>query len=162
MNGKYRGFLLIVILSVLSYSLFAQDDLRIDCEVVPSQIYLGEEGTLKIRLTPRPGIRLSAHPELLFLLEESEQFSFPKLIFRGSEFNLSQIQQPEGIFIELPSNIEIPFKVNENAYIGKHYIKGEITFTALSPDNWYTKTFQRFTASFSSRKPPAYKIIKKK
>jgi len=142
----------------------SQDNIRIDCSVFPGTVGIGEEGVLKIRVTPRPGIRISAHPEFMIRIEDGENFSFAKLFFMGSEFKFTRIQDGDGVFLNLDKEIEIPFTVSENAYIGKHSIQGEITYAVLSNDNWIIKTKERFTVSFSTRKssPGLKKLFSKK
>ncbi len=139
---------------------YGQDDfLKIECDVSPRQILQGNEGQLKIRIVVRNGIRISANPEFLIRLDENESLSFAKIFFAGSELNLPTTQEKEGVFLDPQKEIEVPFKLNENALIGNLTINGEVIFTMLFQDNWLVKTTQKFSAGFVSRRN--YKIKKK-
>ena len=139
---------------------FSQDEfLKIECSVSPRQILQGNEGLLKIKILVRNGIKISANPEFLIRLDENESLSFAKIFFAGSELNLPTTQENESVFLDPQKEIEVPFKLNEEALLGNLNVSGEVVFTMLFPDNWSVKTTQKFSAGFVSRRN--YKIRKK-
>jgi hypothetical protein len=155
-----KGSLLLSCLFLLFVSIFPQDEfLKIDCSVSPRQIMQGNEGMLKIKVIVRDGVRISANPEFLIRMDENESLSFAKIFFAGSELNLPTTQQREGVFLDPQKEIEVPFKLDEEALLGNLTVSGEIVFTMLFPDNWSVKTTQKFSAGFVSRRN--YKIRKK-
>lgn len=155
-----RGLLLFCCLFLLAVGAFPQDEfMKIECSVTPRQILQGNEGLLKIKLVVREGVRISANPEFLIRLEENESLSFAKIFFAGSELNLPTTQEKEGVFLEPQEEIEVPFKLSEDALLGNLTVSGEVVFTMLFPDNWSVKTTQKFSAGFVSRRN--YKIRKK-
>jgi hypothetical protein len=155
-----KGFLLLSCLFLLSVSIFPQDEfLKIECSVSPRQILQGSEGMLKIKVIVRDGVKISANPEFLIRMDENESLSFAKIFFAGSELNLPTTQQREGVFLDPQKEIEVPFKLDEEALLGNLTVSGEIVFTMLFPDNWSVKTTQKFSAGFVSRRN--YKIRKK-
>lgn len=148
-QARYIFFFLILFLFRLS----SQDEfLKIESTISPVSILQGEEGSLKIKIAPKSGIKISANPEFLIKFDENDNLSFSKIFFTGSELNFPTTQEKEGVILDLQKEIEIPFKVNEAALIGKLTINGEITFTALFQDNWCIKTTQRFVSHFTSKR----------
>lgn len=132
---------------------FSQEEyLKIVTTVSPRTIFQGEEGILKIKITPKNGIKISSHPEFIIKLETNMDITFPKMFFTASELNFQTKQENETIILDLEKEIEIPLKVNENSLIGKHKISGEVIFTAVSQDNWSLKTYQKFITDFFSKK----------
>jgi len=129
-----------------------EDLLKIEAVVDPEIIAQGNEGTLKIKITPLNGIRISSHPEFMIKLDENDDLILPKVFFTGSELNFQTAQINGDIFLNLEKEIAIPFRVDERALIGRQQLNGEIIFTILSPDNWYIKTFQKFAADFQTKK----------
>jgi len=155
-----KGFLLLSCLLFLSGCIFSQDEfLKIECAVSPRQILQGNEGLLKIKIIVREGVRISANPEFLIRLDENESLSFAKIFFAGSELNLPTTQEREGVFLDPQKEIEVPFKLAEEALLGNLTVSGEVVFTMLFPDNWSVKTTQKFSAGFISRRN--YKLRKK-
>jgi hypothetical protein len=155
-----KGFLLLSCLLLLSGCIFSQDEfLKIECAVSPRQILQGNEGLLKIKIIVREGVRISANPEFLIRLDENESLSFAKIFFAGSELNLPTTQEREGVFLDPQKEIEVPFKLAEEALLGNLTVSGEVVFTMLFPDNWSVKTTQKFSAGFVSRRN--YKLRKK-
>jgi len=156
---KHGTFLLICIFLFFPNA-FCQDEfLKIECAVSPRSILQGNDGLLKIKIDVRDGIRISANPEFMIRLDENESMSFSKIFFAGSELNMPTTQEKEGIFLDPQKEIEVPFKLNENALIGSLTVSGEVVFTMLFQDNWSVKTTQKFTANFVSRRN--YKIKRK-
>jgi hypothetical protein len=149
-----KKILLLIVIFLFFCSIhFPQEDyLKISTTVTPKTILQGEEGTLKIKITPKNGLKISSHPELIIKLESNSGFSFPKVFFTASELNFQTKQENDAILLDLEKEIEIPFKVNENSLIGKHKISGEVVFTAVFKDNWSLKTYQKFIANFNSKK----------
>lgn len=155
-----HGIPLTICFFLLLTNLFCQDEfLKIDCVVSPRSILQGNDGLLKIKINVRDGIRISANPEFMIRLDENESLSFSKIFFAGSELNLPTTQEKEGVFLDPQKEIEVPFKLNEDALLGGLTVGGEVIFTMLFPDNWSVKTTQKFTTSFVSRRN--YKIKKK-
>jgi len=143
-------FLMILTLTVFHFS--QEDYLKISTNVTPKTILQGEEGILKIKITPKNGLKISSHPELIIKLESNSGFSFPKVFFTASELNFQTKQENDAILLDLEKEIEIPFKVNKNSLIGKHKISGEVVFTAVFKDQWSLKTYQKFITNFFSKK----------
>ena len=143
-------FLMILTLTVFHFS--QEDYLKISIDVTPKTILQGEEGILKIKITPKNGLKISSHPELIIKLESNSGFSFPKVFFTASELNFQTKQENDAILLDLEKEIEIPFKVNKNSLIGKHKISGEVVFTAVFKDQWSLKTYQKFFTNFFSKK----------
>ena len=155
-----KGILLFSCLFLFSASIFSQDEfMKIECAVSPRQILQGNEGLLKIKIIVRDGVKISANPEFLIRLDENESLSFAKIFFAGSELNLPTTQEREGVFLDPQKEIEVPFKLAEEALLGNLTVSGEVVFTMLFPDNWSVKTTQKFSAGFVSRRN--YKIRKK-
>lgn len=156
---KHVLFLLIILLLVIAPGYAEDDFMKIECLVSPRQVLQGNEGLLKIKIVVRNGVKISANPEFLIRMDENENLSFAKIFFAGSELNLPTTQEKEGVFLDPQKEIEVPFKLNENALIGNLTINGEVIFTMLFQDNWLVKTTQKFSAGFVSRRN--YKIKKK-
>jgi hypothetical protein len=154
------GILLFSCLLLFAGPAFSQDEfLKIECSVSPRQLLQGNEGLLKIKILVRNGIKISANPEFLIRLDENESLSFAKIFFAGSELNLPTTQENESVFLDPQKEIEVPFKLNEEALLGNLNVSGEVVFTMLFPDNWSVKTTQKFSTAFVSRRN--YKIRKK-
>ncbi len=155
-----HGALLISGLFILFGSAFCQDEfLKVECSVAPRSIRQGNEGLLKIKISVRSGIRISANPEFMIKFDADENLSFSKMFFAGSELNLPITQEKGGIFLDPQKEIEVPFKLSESALLGNLNVSGEIIFTIFFQDNWSIKTSQKFVANFISRKN--FKIKKK-
>ena len=143
--------LLILSLLIININNSSQEDyLKIDTQVTPKSIFQGAEGTLKIKITPKEGIKISSHPEFIIKLHDNSNLVFPKIFFTASELNYQTKQEDNVILLDLEKEIEIPFKVNDNSLIGRHKISGEIIFTAIFKDNWSLKTYQKFITNFFS------------
>lgn len=148
-----HGVLLISGLIFLFGSAFCQDEfLKIECSVSPRSIRQGNEGSLKINIFVRNGIRISANPEFMIKFDANENLSFSKMFIAGSELNLPITQEKGGIFLDPQKEIEIPFKLSESALLGNLAVSGEIVFTIFFQDNWSIKTSQKFLANFVSRR----------
>lgn len=155
-----RTLFLLIFLSLSFFPGLAQDDfLKIECSVSPRQVLQGSEGQLKIKILVRNGVKISANPEFLIRLDENDNLSFAKIFFAGSELNLPTSQENDGVFLDPQKEIDVPFKLNEEALLGNLTVSGEIVFTMLFPDSWAVKTTQKFSADFVSRRN--YKIKKK-
>lgn len=146
-------YLLVLTLFIININNSSQEDyLKIETQVTPKNIFQGAEGTLKIKITPKEGIKISSHPEFIIKLHDNSNFVFPKIFFTASELNYQTKQEDNVILLDLEKEIEIPFKVNDNSLIGRHKISGEIIFTAIFKDNWSLKTYQKFITNFFSKK----------
>lgn len=143
---------MLIMLTLTVFHFSQEDYLKISTNVTPKTILQGEEGILKIKITPRNGLKISSHPELIIKLENNSGFSFPKVFFTASELNFQTKQENDAILLDLEKEIEIPFKVNKNSLIGKHKISGEVVFTAVFKDQWSLKTYQKFITNFFSKK----------
>jgi hypothetical protein len=144
-----RFFLLLVVL----FPVAAQEEfLRIESAITPTILAQGEEGVLRIRIIPRWDIKISSYPEFMIRLEENDNLSFAKMFFVGSELNFQSRQANNVFFLDVEKDVEIPFRVRENALLGKYAVNGEIIFTALFQDSWFIKTFQKFSTAFIAKK----------
>ena len=140
----------LLFLNIITHS---QDDyLKINTSIKPSSIQQGEEGVLKIKITPRSDIKISSYLGFMIKLDDNQNLSFPKVFFTASELDLQSKQENDTVYLELEKEIPIRFKVNENSLIGKHKIKGEVIFTAIFEDKWSLKTYQKFFANFISKR----------
>lgn len=138
-----------------------EDYLKIDANVAPRVVKQGAEGALKIKILPRPGIKISSHPEFMIRLDKNNNYRFSKLFFTASELDFRSRQENGSIFLDFGKEVFIAFKVNEDSLIGKHAISGEVVFTAVFKDNWSIKTYQRFNADFFSQKNEELKSKRK-
>jgi hypothetical protein len=129
-----------------------EEYLKIDTSISPTRISQGEEGVLKLKITPRSDIKISSFLGFMIKLDNNANLSFPKIFFTASELDLGTKQENDIIYLELAKEIPIPFKVNRNSLIGKHKISGEVVFTAVFKDNWSLKTYQKFYADFISKR----------
>ncbi len=154
---SYFGLICLLLLIVPSYS--QEDFLKIDTSVNPASIRQGEEGVLKLKITPRSDIKISSYLRFMIKLDDDTNLSFPKVFFTASELDLESKQENDTVYLELEKEIAIPFKVNENSLIGKHKIRGEVVYTAVFKDNWSLKTYKKFKADFISKR--SRKIRKK-
>jgi len=142
-------FFILVGVAVFSQQIY----LKIDIKTNKKYLKQGEEGFLKIKITPIDSLKISSHPEFIIKFNKNLYITFPKVFFTATELNFQTVQEENGIFIDLNKEITIPFKLNENAPIGKHTITGDIVFTAVNKvDNWSLKTLQKFSVSFNSRR----------
>jgi hypothetical protein len=153
MRKKILTALILFAAGTLTMYQFPQDDyLKISVNVDPQKIKQGNEGSLKIKITPKPGIKISSYPEFMIKLDKNNNLSFSKLFFTASELDLQTKQENGTVLLELEKEVDIKFKVHEDSLIGKHKISGEVVFTAVSKDNWALKTYQKFNADFISRR----------
>lgn len=142
---------------------FGQEEyLKISANVEPPRIKQGNEGILKIKITPKNGIKISSHPEFMIKLDKSNNLSFSKLFFTASELDFQTKQENGTVLLELGKEVDIRFKVTEDSLIGKHTIKGEVVFTAVFKDNWSLKTYQKFNVDFTSQRNLKTKSNKRK
>lgn len=150
---------LILFFFAFEYANAAEEDyLKINATVEPRSIYQAEEGFLKIKITPRNGIKISCHPVFMIKLDKSNDVFFPKLFFEASELDFHTRQENEAVYLELDKEVNLLFKVNEDSLIGSHTISGEIVFTAVFKDNWSLKTYQRFNVAFTTLGRPKTKL----
>jgi hypothetical protein len=148
-----RTFLILALLLSLAIPLRSQEELlRIEISPGKNVMIPGDENLLIFKITPQAGTRISTHPEFMIKFEESENFSFSKLFFMGSEFNLPTTQTTDGAFLDLGKKIEIPFKTVVGTLPGKYPVNGEVVFMAKSKDNWYIKKFQKFSLTLTVTK----------
>ncbi|MCP4154788.1 MAG: hypothetical protein GY757_44110 [bacterium] len=135
----------------MNINTFSQDDyLKIEAGVNPRNIKQGHEGVLKIKITPKSGIKISSYLGFIIRLDDNANLSFPKVFFTASELDLATKRENDSVFLELEKDIPINFKVNDTALLGKQKISGEVVFTAVFKDNWSLKTYQKFSISFNS------------
>ncbi len=147
------SYFLSVCLLILGLSLHAQEEyLKIDANVTPDNVRQGKEAVLKIKITPRTGIKISSYHGFMIKLDDNPNLSFPKVFFTDRELDINTIQEKDVVYLELEKEIPIIFKVKDTALIGKQKISGEVVFTAVFKDNWSLKTYQKFNTDFSSKK----------
>ncbi len=153
---KVKLFLLICInILFVSQIVFSADNstfLNIELFVEPNVITIGEEGVLKIKVTPAKNIRISSSPEFVIRFNESETgVTFTKNFFTAAELEFKTKQDGNNVFLELEKDILIPFKIDSPGP-GFHKISGKVVFTAVEKkDNWSVKTFQKFSINFRSK-----------
>lgn len=153
MQKKITLTLILTILFFLNFNIRANEDyLKITTSVNPKRIKQGEEGVLKIKITPKNGLKISSHPKFMIKLNPDDNLTFPKLFFTASELDFETTAENNTVFLNLEKENEISFKVNDSALIGKINISGEVIFTAVFKDNWSLKTHQSFNVSFFSLK----------
>ena len=145
-------FVMVFFLNVVVLSALQEDYLIISANVDPRNIKQGEEGVLKMKISPKNGIKISSHPEFMIKLDKNNNLSFSKVFFTASELDFQTKQENNAVFLELEKEVSILFKVNEESLIGKQEISGEVMFTAVFDDNWSVKTYQKFKVRFSARK----------
>jgi hypothetical protein len=163
MQKKIIILLVLFLSGTFSLLIFPQDDyLKISTNVDPRRIKQGNEGVLKIKITPVNGIKISSHPEFMIKLDKNNNLSFSKLFFTASELDFQTKQENGTVLLELGKEVDIRFKVNEESLIGKHTIKGEVVFTAVFKDNWSMKTYQKFNVDFVSQRNRKLKNNKRK
>jgi hypothetical protein len=158
---RKKYFVLIMLLAFICSHASDEDYLKINARIEPVSIKQGEEGALKIKISPKNGIKISSHPEFMIRLDKSNDFSFPKLFFTASELDFQTTRDNEAVFLELEKEVNILFKVNDDSLIGKHTVSGEIVFTAVFKDNWSLKTYQKFNVDFVSLRNQKTKTKKK-
>jgi len=137
-----------------------EDYLSITASVEPRGITQGEEGVLKMKISPKNGIKISSHPEFIIKLDRNNNLSFSKVFFTASELDFQTKQENNAVFLQLEKEVAIHFKVNEDSLIGRQNISGEVIFTAVFEDNWSLKTYQKFSVDFLSKKN--YKLKSKR
>ena len=151
MQKKTLTILLLLIAATLVCS--QEPYLKITANVEPKNIKQGEEGTLKIKITPRNDVKISSHPEFMIRLEKNINFSFPKLFFTASELDYPTKPEKDIVFLELDKEVSLTFKVNKESLLGRQFIRGEVVFTAVwKKDNWSLKTYQKFNVNFTSQR----------
>ncbi|MGE5342846.1 MAG: hypothetical protein ACM3SY_15340 [Candidatus Omnitrophota bacterium] len=138
-----------------------EDYLKIEAGIEPRLIKQGEEGTLKLKITPQHGIKISSHPDFIIRLNKNSDFSFSKSFFTAPELDFPTTQNNEAVYLELGKEINILFRVNDDSMIGKHAIGGEVVFTAVFKNNWSLKTYQRFNVDFFTLRQQKIKLKKK-
>lgn len=143
----------LIFLLIINIALSAQEEfLKIDTTIDPDSIKQGEEGTLKLKITPRSDVKISSYRGFMIKLYDNQNLTFPKVFYTASELDLQSKQENDTLFYQFEKEIPIPFKVNTNSLLGKHQISGEVIFTAVFKDNWSIKTYQKFYADFSSKR----------
>lgn len=116
--------------------------------------YQGEEGFIKIRVTPRPDLNISVYPEMLIRFKPNPNLIYAKIFFTASELDLLTFQEKDTdyVYYNLDKEISIPFKVSETALLGRMRIEGEVAFSAIFVSNhWCLKTYQPFEVDITSR-----------
>jgi hypothetical protein len=120
------------------------DFLKISTKVAPPKIRQGREAVILLQIKPKDGIRISSYPDFIIKINNNNNLSFSKSFYVASELDLQIKKENEMAFLDLEKDILLPFKVNDDALIGKTQIEGEIVFTAIFKDNWSLKTYQKF------------------
>jgi hypothetical protein len=163
MRKLFGFFSILLTIGLLSLFQFPQEDyIKISTTVEPSNIKQGNEGVLKIKITPKQGYKISTHPEFMIKLDENNNLSFSKLFFKASELDFETKQENGAVLLELEKEVDIRFKVKEDALLGKHQIRGEVVFTAVSNDSWALKTYKKFAVDFVSSRNRKLKTKKRK
>ncbi|MEN8152388.1 MAG: hypothetical protein ABFR75_00070 [Acidobacteriota bacterium] len=146
--------ILLIILSLTGFNKSSQDELiRLKTSVNPKVIRQGQEGELSIKIIPTEGIRISSNPDIRINFNKNENIQFSKVFFTGAELDYNTIQEDNFIFYKFDEEEKsIRFKVKDTSLTGKQRLNGEVIFTAIFKDKWSVKTFQKFSAGFTSRK----------
>ena len=147
--------LLSIILFFVSSAIFSNKKnvfINIKTSIEPNIINIGEEGILKIKVTPAMHVRISSSPEFVIRLNKNDSgIVFTKNFFTASELEFKTKQEGNNVFLDLAKEILIPFKI-ESSFPNSHKISGKIIFTAVEKkDNWSVKTFQTFSTIFKSK-----------
>ena len=128
--------------------------IQIEAKTNKKYYYQGEEGFIKIRVTPRPDINISVYPEMLVRFRPNANLVYAKIFFTASELDFLTLQEKDTdyVYYNLDKEISIPFKVSETALLGRMRIEGEVAFSAVFVSNhWCLKTFQPFEVDIISR-----------
>ncbi len=145
-------FVLVFFLTIAVFIAGQEDYLTIKAFVEPRAVMQGKEGVLKMKITPKNGIKISSHPEFMIKLDNNNNLSFSKVFFTAPELDFQTRQENNAIFLDLEKEVSILFKVNQESLSGNQKIRGEVLFTAVFDDNWCVKTYQKFDVDFVSRK----------
>ena len=120
----------------------------------------GEEGKIRLRITPRPDINISVYPDMLIRFKANANLVFAKNFFTASELDFLTVQEKDSdyVYYNLDKEIVLPFKVSESALLGRMLIEGEVAFSAIFVANhWCLKTYEPFSieivSSFKPKKP---------
>ena len=65
-------FVLVFFLTIAMLNALQEDYLTIKAFVEPRAIKQGEEGVLKMKITPKNGIKISSHPEFMIKLDKNK------------------------------------------------------------------------------------------
>ncbi len=159
---RQKRIITLIIFFTLFFSILVANDSRsfinIETKVEPRVIVMGEEGILKIKVTPASTMRISSSPEFVVRLNESDSgVVFTKNFFTASELEFKTQQEGSNIFLNLGKEILIPFKIestdsSSDIQSHNHRISGKIIYTAVEKkDSWSVKTFQTFSTYFKSK-----------
>jgi len=147
---RFGSFLAVTTLLLLcSPRAGAEDFLLIRAECLPRSLLPGAEGQLHLNIQPRPErkIRIAGQPELIVRLDEQSALIFNKVFFTASELDFPSRMEDGLVLLEMDREITIPFRMAEAAPPGPCPLSGEVVFTAVFPDGWSMKTFQKFSVS---------------
>ena len=128
--------------------------LQVEAKTNKKAYYQGEEGQIKLRITPRSDINISVYPEMLIRFRSNANLVFAKNFFTASELDFLTFQEKdtEYVYYNLDKEIVIPFKVSPNALLGRMRIEGEVAFSAIFLSNhWCLKTYETFEVEIVSR-----------
>jgi hypothetical protein len=149
----FRVSIFLAACALCTLFLTSQDNLlKIDVSINPKHVAQGSNVVLKLHMTPQNGCRISSHPELVIRFNDNDWLVFTKMFFGGSELNLPTSQEKDGVYVSIDRDIEIPFKIKDNAPLGTIELSGEVTFTALFQGSCFVKTFQVFSVPLQVRK----------
>ena len=144
---------LLFIFMVFSYLGSQEEDLiKIDATINPRRLSRGSEGSVVLKFNVKEGITINPQPSFTIELSPSEELIFSKYFFSASDLEI-EIQEEEGKeYLVLTKQIEIFFKVSDEAVKGMHSLEGKVKYFAFSKaENWCLKTTSLFTASFYMR-----------
>lgn len=128
--------------------------LQVEAKTNKKSYFQGEEGQIKLRITPRGDINVSVYPEMLIRFKPNANLVFAKNFFTASELDFLTFQEKdtEYVYYNLDKEIVIPFKVGPNALLGRMRIEGEVAFSAIFLSNhWCLKTYETFEVEIVSR-----------
>jgi len=150
----FAAFFLVMVSLLTSQENAAVNYIEISVQTDKKSYFQGEEGFIKIRITPRSDINISVYPEMLIRFKPNANLVYAKIFFNASELDYLTRQEKDTDFVyyNLDKEISIPFKVSETALLGRMSIEGEVAYSAVFVSNhWCLKTFQPFEAEIISK-----------
>lgn len=138
---------------VFSYLGSQEEDLiKIDATINPGRLSRGNEGKVVLKFRVKEGITINPQPSLTIELSPSEELVFSKNFFTASDLEIEILEEEGKEYLVFTKQIEISFRVSDEAEKGLHSLEGKVKYFAFSKtENWCLKTTTLFTASFYTR-----------
>ncbi|MCJ7582343.1 MAG: hypothetical protein MUP98_17650 [Candidatus Aminicenantes bacterium] len=129
-----------------------EDLIKIDATINPGRLSKGNEGKVVLKFRVKEGITINPQPSLTIELSPSEELVFSKKFFTASDLDLEILEEEGKKYLVLTKQIEISFRVSNEAKKGMHSLEGKVKYFAFSKaENWCLKTTSLFSASFYTR-----------